>query len=203
VSDVTTATLIVAAVTGGLVMVTFFQVILSRRALDQSIRPLLADPTRSEDNSETEKILFGAPGRDSPDVVKGRFYIHRTSGMLQLSIPFENVGAGVAVITDARTEPPSGEAKISRGFVPVHATMRINISILLGLRHTEIFDEKGSWAYDGFLVIVEYTDARGRQKRTTRAEIRQYATQGPFVQKISVIERRWGKEVTTAGRVGY
>jgi hypothetical protein len=202
-NDATTATLIVAAVTGGLVFVTFFQVILSRRALDQSIRPLLADPTRSEDDSDTEKILFGAPGRDSPDVVRGRFYIHRTAGSLQLSIPFENVGAGVAVMTSARTDPPSGEAKISRGFVPVNGTVRINISILLGLELTKIFEKQATWAYDGFFVIVEYTDARGRQKRTTRAEIRQYATQGPFVQNVSVIERRWGREVTTTGSVGY
>lgn len=199
----TTATLIVAAVTGGLVLVTLSQVLLSRRALDQSIRPLLADPTRSQDDSDTEKILFGAPGRDSPDVVRGRFYLHRTSEMLQLSIPFENVGAGVAVITGAHTEPGSGECKISRGFVPVGATVRINISILLGMEKTKIFESKGSWAYDGFKVIIEYTDARGKQSRTTTAEIRQYATQGPFVQHVSVQERRWCRNVTTTGNVGY
>jgi hypothetical protein len=202
-SDVTSATLIVAAVTGGLVLATLFQVLLSRRALDQSIRPLLADPTRSEDDSDTEKILFGAPGRDSPDVVKGKFYLRRTVGLLQLSIPFENVGAGVAVVTAARTEPSSGDTKISRGFVPVNGTVRINISILLGLENTKIFEKAGTWAYDGFFVIVDYTDARGRQKRSTRAEIRQYATQAPFVQNLSVTERRWGREVTTTGSVGY
>ena len=202
-SGATTATLIVAAVTGGLVLVTFFQVVLSRRALDQSIRPLLADPTRSESYSDTERILFGAPGRDSPDVVKGRFYLNRTSGSLQLPIPFENVGAGVAVITAARSEPASGEVKISRGFVPVGGTVRINISILLGMERTKIFEKDGSWAYDGFFVIVDYTDARGGQNRSTKVEIRQYATQGPFVQNISVTERRWGREVTTTGSVGY
>lgn len=202
-SSGTAATLAVAAVTGGLVLVTLFQVILSRRALDQSIRPLLADPTRSESDMDTERILFGAPGRDSPDVVKGRFYMNRTEGMLQISVPFENVGAGVAVITGAKTEPSSGEAKISRGFVPVNGGMRINISILLGLESTKVFEQDGAWAYDGFVVSIEYTDARGRQNRTTRAEIRQYATQGPFVENISVVERRWGRKVTTAGRVGY
>jgi hypothetical protein len=202
-SDVTTATLIVAAVTGGLVFVTLYQVVLSRRALDQSIRPLLADPTRSEDSTDTEKILFGAPGRDSVDVVKGRFYIQRSTGKLQISIPFENVGAGVAVITGVRTEPSAGDIKNSRGFVPVGGIMRVNISILLGLENTKIFENAGTWAYDGFFVIVEYTDARGRQKRTTRAEIRQYATQGPFVQNVSVTERRWCREVTTTGSVGY
>jgi hypothetical protein len=117
-SDVTTATLVVAAVTVGLVLVTFSQVILSRRALDQSIRPLLADPSRSEDNSDTEKSLFGAPGRDSPDVVKGRLYIHSTSGSLQLSIPFENVGAGVAVVTAARTEHPGWGSQDLEGVCP-------------------------------------------------------------------------------------
>ena len=107
------------------------------------------------------------------------------------------------MVTAARTEPGSGEAKISRGFVPVNGTVRINISILLGMEHTKIFETSGSWAYDGFSVILDYTDARGRQKRSTKAEIRQYATQAPFVQNVSVTERRWGREVTTTGSVGY
>jgi hypothetical protein len=203
-NDATTATLIVAAVTGGLVLATFFQVFQNRKALNQSIRPLLADPTRNHDDGDSERILFGAPGRDSPHVPRGRLYLHRTSGMLQLSIPFENVGAGVAVITGVRTKPPSGEVYVSRGFVPVAASVRVNISILLGLLHTEIFGPDGSWAYDGFLVLVEYTDAQGKQKRTTKAEIRQYATQSPFVQQIGVTERRWCRQVaTTTGQVSY
>lgn len=201
--NATTATLIVAAVTGGLVVATLFQVVQSRKALQQSIRPLLADPTRNDDDSVTERIRFGAPGRDSPDVPRGRLSLHRTPGMLQLSIPFENVGAGVAVITGATTRPLSGETYVSRGFVPVGASVRVNVSILLGLPHTEIFGVEGSWAYDGFRVMVEYTDARGMQKRTTSAEIREYATQSPFVQNIAVTERRWWRQVTTAGHVSY
>jgi hypothetical protein len=201
--SVTTATLVLASVTGGLVLVTLFQVVLSRRALDQSIRPLLADPTRSQGDSDTEQILFGAPGRDSVAVHRGKFYLHRTTGGLQLSVPFENVGAGVAAITGARTEPAAGEAYISRGFVPVGGSVRINVSILLGLPTTKKFEDAGPWAYEGFSVIIDYTDARGKQKRSSRAEIRQYATQGPFVQSISVTERRWMQDVTTTGRVSY
>ena len=201
--DAATATLIVAVVTGGLVLVTLLQVALSRRALDQSIRPLLADPTRNLEASLTEHVLFGAPGRDSVAVQPGSFYLNRTEGMLQISVPFENVGAGVAIITGAQTTPASGEVYISRGFVPVGSSVRINISILLGLKTTEQFEMDGSWAYDGYSVIVDYTDASGKQKRSSRAEIRQYATQGPFVQSISVSERRLLRTVTTTGRVSY
>ena len=80
---ITIATLLLAAITAGLVLVTsglflanitlvgitFWQVLLNRRALDLSIRPLLAEPGPVDGDAPEEDVLFGVPGRM---VVKAR-----------------------------------------------------------------------------------------------------------------------------------
>lgn len=44
------------------------------------------------------------------------------------------------------------------------------------------------WASGGFTRSVDYTDSGGKQAMTSRAEIRQYATKSPFVEKISIFK---------------
>lgn len=191
-SGIAVVTLVLAVITLSLVGVTY-------RQLRSSIRPLLADPKEPTDGDE-EVILFGAPGRDSPKVAVGRIYYYWKSDVLQISVPFENIGSGPAAIVRARTSPDvGGSIYISRKFIPVGGQVRVNVSILLGLARSKDLT-KMSWAVDGFSIAVEYTDANRSQKQVSSAEIRQYATQGPHVREISITRRRWwGKNSTTRG----
>jgi hypothetical protein len=105
----------------------------------------------------------------------------------RISLPFRNVGAGVAVITEAATDPPiDGSIYVTRKFVPPGEHVRVNISR---------GGNKGEppvgqwWAMAPFAVLIHYTDAAGGQALISRAEFRQHATQGPWVEKISVFEK--------------
>ena len=131
-SGVILATLVLASVTAGLVVVTFLQARLARNGLDQSIRPLLPDPLPRPATAEPEVLLFGNPGRDSVSVLQGRFYFSKAGGGgFKLSVAFENIGAGVATILGARTEPSVlGSVYVSRKFAPVGALVRVNVSIM-------------------------------------------------------------------------
>lgn len=67
----TVATLVLAALTAGLVIVTYLQGRLARRTLNLSIRPLLVNPGHELADQGLDRILFGAPGRISIDVPRG------------------------------------------------------------------------------------------------------------------------------------
>ena len=159
-------------------------------AIALSVRPFLADPSPRGFTSIDEELLFGAPGRISVRVQRGTFWSDDSDdgGIDHFSLAFENVGTGVAAIVDARTDPSfPGDVYVSRKFVPVGSLVRVNVSVLKHLSGTgtERFSTHW-WAMDGISVIIEYTDTNGGDATSSRAEIRQYATQAPFVQEIIV-----------------
>jgi len=45
------------------------------------------------------------------------------------------------------------------------------------------------WAMEPFAVLIHYTDSSGGQPLISRADFKQFATQGPFVETISVYKR--------------
>ena len=204
-SGVTLATVVLAIVTAGLVVVTSLQVWLARSARDQAVRPLLADPTPRPRGDALEIIQFGAPGRATVSVPPGSLYFSEPGqGAFQFSVAFENIGAGVATIHAAHTEPRfHGDVYVSRKFAPVGSLVRVNVSVLSGMEGSDRFADQW-WAMDGISVTIDYTDASGRQHQSSRAEIRQYATQGPFVQHISVTTRhRIRGDTVTTGSASY
>lgn len=160
----------------------------SQRALEAGVRPLLADPQFVDASRPDETLLFGAPGRISPSVPYGSLFHDQMAdgGVSHFSVAFENVGSGVAAIHGWRTEPNlPGDVYASRKFVPVGSLLRINVSVLRGMPGAERFDDQW-WAMDGIDIIVEYSDTYGGHTLISTASIRQYATQGPFVQGITV-----------------
>ncbi len=196
----------VALVTLALVAITYRQVTLTRLALELNVRPFLADPPPSSpDDPTTEEILFGAPGRQMFTVRRGEFFYRKLddSGSLYVSVAFQNIGAGLAGIVGGYTEPGmSADVKVSRKFVAPGDIVRVNIAILGGMAGTERFASPW-WAMGGFTVGLSYQDALGRQSLTSRAVIRQYATQGPFVEAITV-SQIWGHHtVQVTGRGQY
>jgi hypothetical protein len=176
---------------------------LARRGQDLGIRPLLADPRSAPPGVPDEQVLFGAPGRPVIAVPAGSFYFEREELSFRLSVPFENVGAGVAVIQEIGMEPRgSGDLRVSRKLVPEGTTVRVSASILIsGDAGAGAFANQ-YWATGGVFVSITYTDADGGQTLTSRAEIRHYATQGPFVEKIAVFHQ--GEETPfVEGRASY
>jgi hypothetical protein len=201
---VAVGTLGLAGVTLGLVIKTKGMVDVSRVAFELSVRPFLADPRPAESRTQQETILFGAPGRISPSVPYGSLFWDRGvgGGVDHFSVAFENVGTGVAAILGWRTEPAlPGDIYASRKFVPVGSLLRINVSVLHGLPGAERFVDQW-WAMEGVEVIVEYSDTSGGEVLTSTASIRQYATQGPFVQQIALRRKSDGK-LLAEGRSSY
>jgi hypothetical protein len=131
----------------------------------------------------------------------GSFYVERGESSFRLSVPFENVGAGVAVVQEVRMEPRGvGDLRVSRKLVPVGTTVRVSASILI-TGETDAF-ASDNWAMEGVFVSISYTDADGGQPLISRAEIKQYTTQGPFVEKIAVFHQ--GDETPfVEGRASY
>ena len=199
----TVATLALAALTAGLVLVTFLQGRLARRALDLSIRPLLVNPGHELADDGLDHVLFGAPGRISVEVPRGAlFYEGAGSGNFYLSVAFENIGAGAAAIIDARTEPSvPGQVLVSRTFVPMGSLIRVNVSVLVGEPGTERFKNHW-WAMDSLAVVVRYGDANGGQVMVSRATIKQYATMGPHIEEVTVCSGD-GRRVIAHGRGSY
>lgn len=192
----TIATLVLAGITAALVGVALLQALITHATLQQSLRPLLADPQPRPASDETELVQFPAPGRDSTMVPAGSFFYQSfSSDHLQVSVAFENIGAGVAAVVGARADPaeiPRGvghsSVHISRKFVPVGALVRVNVSMDVG---PEGFG-RGWFGSAGLSVVIDYTDSAGRQFQSSRATIGEYVTQLPFVQEIEVIRpRRW------------
>jgi hypothetical protein len=201
---VAAGTLGLAVVTTVLVLKTKGMVEVSRRALEIGVRPLLADPRPAGPEAPEETLLFGAPGRISPSVRQGSIFWNSTKdgGVSHFSVAFENVGEGVAAIAAWRTEPElPGDVYASRKFVPVGSLLRINVSVLRGLPGAEPFADQW-WAMGGIDVVVDYSDTCGGELLTSIAAIRQYATQGPFVQEITV-RRKSDGQLLAAGRSSY
>lgn len=201
---VAVATLALVAVTAILGLATFWLARVSRRSLATSVRPLLVDPGR-RDQTEDEDILFGAPGRITATVRRGELFSQRhDAGNFHLSVAFHNIGPGAAAVVRAYTQPEfPGDVYVSRRFVPSDELVRINISVLAGSPETERFNDEW-WAIDGVAVTVEYTDADGEQLMSSTAHIRQYATQGPFIQTLALARRRGSRWVAmAAGRGSY
>jgi len=188
----------VVLATLGLVAATFYQGHLTRTSLDLSIRPLLADP-RPDLGAPPDVVLFGAPGRQSFNVAVGVLWMNGDGS--QISLPFRNVGAGVAVITSATTEPDvTGEVNVSRKFVPVGEHVRVNVSRMSAKGDAARVGP--GWAYPGFALLIHYTDVSGGQPLISRAEFRQYATQGPFVETISIFKAHEPKPFVVSRSTG-
>jgi len=192
-SPVPVTTLALVAVTAILGLATFWLARLSRHSLEAAARPLLVDPGR-RDQTEDEDILFGAPGRISATVRRGELFCQRhETGNFHMSVAFHNIGPGAAAVVRATTEPAfPGDVYISRRFVPSGELVRVNVSVLVGSPETERFSDEW-WVIEGITVIIEYTDADGRQQMRSAAQIRQFATQGPFIQTLSLSRRRGGR----------
>jgi hypothetical protein len=190
----TTATLVVAVGTVGLAFVTLLLVRATRSSLDLSIRPFLADPRPTSKSDEKEQLLFGAPGRISAEVARGALYwlggydenTGEDTAVTNLSVAFENIGAGVAAIVDAEIDPPvSGDVYTSRRFVPVVGIVRVNASIQ-ALPESKYKGHFWVRMPEGVSVAIRYTDANGRQPLVSKATIKQYATKGPLVEQVAV-----------------
>ncbi|MGD0145194.1 MAG: hypothetical protein ABSC92_18750 [Rhizomicrobium sp.] len=135
---------------------------------------------------------------------RGEFFHHTTDGgVSHFSIAFENVGSGVAAIAGGARVRPSlmGDVYVSRKFVPVGQIVRVNVSVLRGGRTPECFSTQW-WAMDGIEIEIDYTDTNGGDPLTSRAVIRQYVTQGPCVQEITVFRKSDGVELAT-GKSSY
>jgi hypothetical protein len=199
---ITIATLLLAAITAALVFVTLglflanttlvgitlWQVRLSRRALDLSIRPLLAEPGPLDETTGEELITFGTPGRMVVKAGRGSLYSDKDG--MRVSLPFRNIGAGVAVITDATTDPPvEGDIYVTRKFVPVGEHVRVNVTRAGSMTSRSKVSVGDWWAMSPFSILIHYTDAAGAQALISRADFRQYATKGPYVEIISVFEK--------------
>lgn len=197
------ATLVVALGTVALAAATYRQVHLSRSSLDLSVRPFLADPLPPTREGDQEELLFGAPGRISVQVAQGElFYQGEGSDTFYLSVAFENIGAGVAAIVGAETDPAvPGDINVSRKFVPVGAIVRVNLSVLTELPGAERFRDQW-WAIKGFSVLIRYADTNGKQTLTSTASIGQAATQAPFVKEIAVF-REGDSTPIAIGRGSY
>lgn len=177
------------------------QYALTRRSLDLSVRPLLAEadpPHTGPDDAET--IQFGAPGRNAVKVPLASFYAN-TDGT-QISVPFRNIGAGAAVITKCATTPAAGgDVSATRKFVPTGEYVRVNVSRIPRIVQGKPTQDQW-WAMEGFIVSVDYTDSAGRQAMTSRAEIRQYATKGPFIEVISIFKKGRSRPLVVSRSTG-
>lgn len=191
-------TLVLAVATIGVATVSY-------RQLRLSIRPFLVDP-RPAGHGEEEQLLFGAPGRISPRVVRGAlYYSSEQPGAFHFSVAFENVGRGVAAILGAEVDPSvPGAVYTSRSFVPVGEIVRVNVSILTEPAEAERFRDQW-WARGRPAVSVRYTDSNGTQPLVTRVALKQVATQGPWVDEVAIFADRWWRrwKPVAVGRASY
>jgi hypothetical protein len=158
----------------------------TRREVELSTRPLLADAGREELSGES--ILFGAPGRPSFNLGPGHAFFFRLGddGVLYCSVPFRNIGAGVAVVTSQEAEPAPqlGEVIVSRRFARPGEVVRVNISA----RADASSDERLAEALRAgeFTVIISYSDADGGQRLVTHADVKRFAVSDFAVRRIAI-----------------
>lgn len=159
----------------------------TRDAFMLSTRPLLADAP--EEGGPTECVQFGAPGRHQVNVSKHGFFFEKSyEGTLLCSVPFRNIGAGVAVILDVSVTPtPLGEVFYTRKFVPDGAFVRVNICAHNDPSMADPLMEACKEGGGGFAVTITYSDADGRQKLITRANLQEYATSPMSVRQVAVL----------------
>ena len=175
------ATLAVAATGLAAIGFTGVQLHRGRKASALAIRPLLSDVPDDREKLR-EMVTFGAPGRNSYEVFTHVLFVN-DDGRLQVSVPFRNTGAGVAVIVGARTIPETAKGSVqwTRSIVQVGGHVRVNVST---------HGDDGSavaWGKNWQLVVaISYTDADGGQQLESQAKIRRYQTTGVFLETISV-----------------
>jgi hypothetical protein len=194
-------TLGLAAVTLALVLKTKGMVETTEYAFRVSIRPLLADPKPAGfTETQDERLLFGPPGRISPVVQWGKLWWESSEddrSVRHFSVAFENIGTGPAAVVACRTIPEiPGSLSLSRKFVPVGTLLRVNVSVHPEMPGGEPFKDQW-WAMGKISVAVDYTDTDGGELFTSTAVIGQYATQGPFVEKITITRDSDGSVLAT------
>jgi hypothetical protein len=139
------------------------------------------------ENAPEEDILFGIPGRKVVKARRGALYLEEDG--FRVSLPFRNIGAGVAVITGATTDPGvEGDIYIDRKFVPAGEYVRVSITRGGGMPHSKVATGHW-WAMSPFSVLIHYTDAAGGQALISRADFKEYATKSPYVETISVYQK--------------
>ena len=202
--DLTSVTFGLAIATTALAAVAVWQLLITRRASLLAVRPLLVDATPLSEPVPQERVLFGAPGRTSPFVDVGALYYDDEAGF-HLSMPFENIGAGAAAIQGARLEPNyDADISVNRLFVAPGATVRVNVAILPDLEGNARFRDQW-WAMATLSVVIEYTDAAGKQRMVSHAHLNQAAVRGPWVGEVRVCRRalrgRWKVVATGTDRL--
>jgi hypothetical protein len=162
------------------------QLKLARDAFLLSTRPLLADALAEGDTSEP--VQFGAPGRHQIDVSRHDLYFEKNhDGVLLCSVPFRNIGNGVAVIARVCVTPdPLGDVLCPRKFVPPGEFVRVNICAHTGPSMADALMEACREVGGGFAVTITYSDTDGQQSFTTRADLREFATSPMCVKRVSV-----------------
>jgi hypothetical protein len=175
------------------------QLKLTTEALDATVLPLLVDVPPTSD-AERDSGAFGAPGRRPYDLSSHQVYI-RFDTPHEFSAPLRNVGAGVAFIQQAWTEPElPGSLDISSRVVRTGERTRINIVLP---DHAYLDDDvRNTWS-SSFVIAVLYVDARGGQTMVTRAHIGTYATSGTLVRGITVTRAGEDRPFLEAGQMNF
>jgi hypothetical protein len=195
--DEATATLTLADHAKAQLQRTDRQLELTTEALNATVLPLLVDVPPSE-NPGDDVVVFAAPGRRGYPI-RGDTVYRRSDPPYYCSVPLRNVGAGVAVIQVAWTEPElPGAIEIPGLIVQPGERVRINIT----LPDHALLDDAVRSAWDGsFFVAVMYVDARGGQMMITRAHVGTYATSGTKLRGISATRAGDEKPFLEAGRM--
>lgn len=165
---------------------------LSAEALALSVQPLLGEALPSQ-RGETTTGAFPAPGRDGYTLHLDQFYLREN----HVSIPFSNIGPGVAVIKRAWSEPPFSGTEVTAHLVPAGGTMRVNLS---AAEVEEIYAQLEILGMS-FTVAIEYADARGDQTYVTRALVASYATSEPAIRGLSVTRGNEEEPFVVGGRM--
>lgn len=151
------------------------QASVAQQTLDVEIQPIIIEVPL--DLSQEDLVHFpDGPQGVRIRIVVGGVYVHIDDEIAVCSVPFRNVGRGVAAVATAWLEEGGGSAgyaarDLTRPNLPTGETLRANFVFRRG---------EGGFAHlshrvahrDGLVVGVRYADVAGRQVRDTRLEIR-------------------------------
>jgi hypothetical protein len=174
------------------------QLQLAADALSTTVLPLLADVPPSSDAGVDEGV-WPPPDRSNYSIRGDQLYLG--TGPYHCSVPFRNVGAGVAVITEAWTEPDlHAEIDVPARIVRPGERFRVNLSVPT---HAIAMSPVLKAWQGSFKVVVAYNDARGGQPLETRALIGTYATSVAAVRGISVTRAGEAEPFIISGRMEF
>ena len=169
---------------------------LARREYQLSVRPLLSE-IPAEDHASLELVRFGPPRNNSVETRGSALYLAEDDALLQMSVPFRNVGSGPAVIRRVAVEPRGmGSVIASRAIVAVGGLVRVNASLaIVSPSH------RTKLAVESFTMIIEYSDAAGSQQLVSRAHINRVGEGGSYVGPVDVLQHGEEEPFLTAGAI--